>query len=69
MTTLDTDTPARTYLQMLQAELDEYLAKHAAAIDKLAEDQPEYLVKVLKMWEHTIGQQLAKIAREEGKEG
>ena len=65
MTTLDADAPARTYLEMLQAELADYLAKRAAAIDKLAEDQPEYLAQVLKMWEHTIGQQIAKIAKEE----
>jgi hypothetical protein len=54
----------RTYLEMLQAELAQARAKRTAAAEKLADDDPEYLQKVLAGWDYVIGQIEARIARE-----
>lgn len=61
------DQPTISLLDALRAELADYQAKRAAAIDKLAVEQPEYLIKVLAMWQHAIGVKRAQIQREEAR--
>lgn len=53
-----------SYLDMLQSQLRQYRADRARAAETLADDDPDYLRKVLAGWDHAIGIVEAKIARE-----